>query len=417
MGWVTDHPPSGAAINTCIQCGLCLPACPTFRITGREDQSPRGRLTAMAAVDAGAELDATVAAMLDACVGCLACEAVCPSLVPYGEIIEAARVEVSAARGGGRLRRFAVATGITNRALLGLATVGASAIQRLRATWVVPGRLRGGFTGLRRLAGRTSSFRGGTWSPEGEPIATVGLLTGCVMDQWFRPVHQATVDVLTAAGYRVVAPDAQRCCGALAAHDGARDAARALAAANVEAFADVDLVVADAAGCGAHLRSYGHLADGGAGLAERVRDVTELVAAAIDDGRLPDLPAGRGRVAVQDPCHLRHAQRIVAEPRRILSAAGWEPVEIDPAGLCCGAAGTYSVTHPEAADELGRRKADQVAASGARVVASANPGCELQLRSHLPDDVRVAHPVELYAEALAEGVSAAAGDARYRPPR
>lgn len=410
MGWVTEHPPSGADINTCIQCGLCLPACPTFRLTGREDQSPRGRLTAMAAVEAGAALDGTVERILDTCLGCRACEAICPSLVPYGEIIEAARAEIAEQRGGSRLRRMAVSGALRRPRVLGVASAGASTLQRLRMSWAVPSRLRTGFSGLRTLAGRDRRFRGRAWQPDGEPVATIGLLTGCVMDEWFRPVHAAVVDVLTAAGFSVVAPASQTCCGALAAHDGDRRGAEEMAAVNVAAFAEVDLVVADAAGCGAHLRGYGHLADGGVGLAGRVRDVTEVVAEAIAEGRLPVLPPGRGPVAVQDPCHLRHAQRVTEAPRAILAAAGHEPVEIDPAGMCCGAAGAYSVIHPETAAELGRRKAAQVDRVGADVVASANPGCEMQLRAHT--SVRVAHPVELYAEALV-----AAGPDRYRPRR
>ena len=403
MGWETEHPPSTEALNTCIQCGLCLPACPTFRITGREDQSPRGRLTVMAAVDAGlGPLDDTVAAMLDSCLGCRACEAICPSLVPYGEIFEAVQAEVSLTRLGPArtVRHLVLSRGLASRFFLGVATLGAGLLQRLRAAWAVPRRLRGGFDGVRRLAGRGPRAKGGAWEPLGPPVGTVGLLSGCVMDEWFRPVHRATIEVLTAAGWRVVAPEAQTCCGALAAHDGDRSGAERLAAINVAAFADVDVVVSNAAGCGAHLESYGHMTSGGEDLAARAKDVTELVAEAIADGRLPTFPPGRGPVAVQDPCHLRHAQRVVEAPRAVIRAAGHEPVEIDPAGLCCGAAGTYSLLQPEMAAELGRRKAGQVRASGAPVVASANPGCEMQLRSHLAGDVGVVHPVELYAQAL-----------------
>jgi glycolate oxidase iron-sulfur subunit len=202
-----------------------------------------------------------------------------------------------------------------------------------------------------------------------------------------------------------VVPAGQTCCGALAAHDGAAGPAAGLAARNVAAFEGVDVVVSDAAGCGAHLAEYRHWAEGGADLGDRVRDVTVLVAEAIDAGRLPTLPGGRGPVALQDACHLRHAQRVTAEPRRIVSAAGHEVVEIDEVGMCCGAAGVYSVLRPETSAELGRTKADQVRASGAVVVSSANPGCEIQLRSHLDDGFRIAHPIELYHEALlASGV-------------
>ena len=217
------------------------------------------------------------------------------------------------------------------------------------------------------------------------------------MDPWFSGVHAAVIQLLRAAGYRVVAPGAQTCCGALAAHEGAADAARSFAERNRAAFAGMDTVVVDAAGCTAHLKDYRHW---GGGLGPEVTDATELIAALISGGSLPTVNGDGDAVAVQDPCHLRHAQRIVDEPRAILRAGGYTVVEIDRQGLCCGAAGAYRLSFPETSDELGRRKADQVRASGAAVVASANPGCEMQLRSQLGDGVRIAHPVELYWEAV-----------------
>ena len=213
-------------------------------------------------------------------------------------------------------------------------------------------------------------------------------------------MHDATIEVLSRAGYDVIVPTAQTCCGALAAHDGWVDDAARMATANVAALATADLVVVNAAGCGAHMKEYAHFADGGERLANKVRDITEVVAEAIDAGHLPRVPGDRGSVAIQDPCHLRHAQRITEEPRRILQAAALEPVEIDDDGQCCGAAGLYSILEPELSGRLGKLKASQVVASGQTVVASANPGCEIQLRSHLGSGVRIAHPVELYVEAL-----------------
>jgi glycolate oxidase iron-sulfur subunit len=220
------------------------------------------------------------------------------------------------------------------------------------------------------------------------------------MDDWFGPVHDATVDLIVRAGYRVIVPDSQTCCGALAAHDGLADIARDLARKNIGAFAAADLVISDSAGCTAHLKDYGHWADGGDELAAKTRDVTEFVAWLIAQGLLPELPATGKEVAMQDPCHLRHAQRIVAEPRSIVRAAGMEPVEIDQDGLCCGAAGIYSVFHPDTSAKLGSDKAKQIASTGATVVASANPGCEMQLRAHLDTEYQVRHPVEIYHEAL-----------------
>jgi glycolate oxidase iron-sulfur subunit len=222
------------------------------------------------------------------------------------------------------------------------------------------------------------------------------------MDPWFGEVHQAVIELLIRAGYRVVVPSDQTCCGALAAHDGDTNRARRLAARNVRALRGFDLVISDAAGCSSHLKEYAEWAgDGGSILAGRAHDVTEVIATAIADGRLPSMSVDRGPVAVQDPCHLRHAQRVVDEPRVILRAAGYEPVDLAD-DQCCGAAGLYSLLRPEASHELGENKAAQVRLTGSTMVASANPGCEIQLRTHLDGWYRVAHPAELYWEALRE---------------
>ncbi len=391
-GWVTPHAPTRAELDACVQCGLCLPYCPTFRLTGDETASPRGRLTAMAAVQDGvAPVDATFEEMMGFCLQCRACEAVCPSLVPFGRAMEGARAEVAAQRPSpGRRARHAALGLLGSRRLVKLATLGAAVGQRVRASRWLPSGLARGVAGLRRLPLRQATALGGEWPALGEEVATAALLAGCVMDPWFLDVHVATIGVLRRAGYRVVVPRGQTCCGALAAHDGAAEVAERLAAQNAAAFAGYDLVVTNSAGCGAHLEDLGMGAS----------DVAEVVAAAIADGRLPTLPPSGDAVAIQDPCHLRHAQRIADEPRAILRAAGYEVLETDPAGLCCGAAGFYSLLRPVTAAELGERKAAQVRATGATVVASANPGCEMQLRSFLGAGYRIAHPVELYAEAL-----------------
>ena len=241
---------------------------------------------------------------------------------------------------------------------------------------------------------------GGTWDPEGEPVGTAAILSGCVMDPWYPDVQEATVEVLRAAGYRVEAPTGQTCCGALAAHEGAAFDASRMARRNVVAFSGFDIVVVDAAGCSAHLKEYGEWAEGGSNLARRVVDVNELVARLVADGSLPVAVESRGEVAVLDPCHLRHAQRLTDEPRAVLRAAGYEPVDLDDAGMCCGAAGTYSFSHAATAQALSDAKADQIRQSGAPIVAAANPGCEMQMSRHLERGTRVAHPIELYREAV-----------------
>lgn len=399
MPFVTPDAPKRSEVQACIQCGLCLPYCPTYRLTGNERYSPRGRLSAMNAVIEGlAEVDEAFDDALSTCLGCRACEAVCPGLVPYGRAFEGARAELAAQRPSvaRRIRKPALGRFLGSRAAMGLASSALAIGQRTGVRAVMPQALRRSMAGIRRLPLRTRGWAGREVEPLGPDRGTVGLLAGCVMDPWFGDIHEATVAVLRRAGYRVVVDESQTCCGALAAHDGQAGEARRLAERNVVAFAEVDLVVSDAAGCAAHLKEYGHWADeGGSGLASRVRDVTELVGDLLDAGVLPNFEGGE-EVAMHDPCHLRHAQGITAAPRTIVSAAGHRVVEIDVEGLCCGAAGIYSVLHPDASHELGRRKASQIRGSGARLVASANPGCEMQLRSHLDAGFEVRHPIELY---------------------
>lgn len=230
-------------------------------------------------------------------------------------------------------------------------------------------------------------------------LGTVGLLAGCIQDEWFRPVNAAAVTLLESAGYTVDVPESQTCCGALAAHDGKADAADRYRERNLETFGRFDYLVATAAGCSAHLSDYdwpGHPPE--------TLDITVAVARAIENGHLPTTETSKGPMAIQDPCHLRHAQRVIGEPRSILAAAGYEVVETDPAGMCCGAAGMYTVLQPEASGRLGAQKADQVRATGVVRVASANPGCEMQLRAYLDAEYEVRHPIEWYLDALmAEG--------------
>lgn len=413
-GYRTIDAPTAPELAACVQCGLCLPHCPTFRLTGVETASPRGRLAAMRAVLEGqAEITAAFDEAMSFCLGCRACEAVCPSLVPYGRVIEGARAELVAQRPtpGRRFRSVLLGRVLASRPLIRLATLAMAVGQRLGFARL-PGVAGRGLAGMRRLHPRRRRWVGRNVEAVGTERGTAMLLAGCVMDDWFGPVHDATVDLLTRAGYRVVVPAAQTCCGALAAHDGHSGQARRLAAQNVAAFAGADVIVSDSAGCTAHMKEYGHFASGAEDFASKVRDVTEVIADLIAEGALPTLEQTGDRVAIQDPCHLRHAQRILIQPRAILRAAGLEPVEIDPDGLCCGAAGIYSMLRPDASAELGRRKADQVRAVGVAAVASANPGCEMQLRAHLDSDADVRHPIEWYHQRLT-----ANGAARYAADR
>jgi len=276
----------------------------------------------------------------------------------------------------------------------GLVSVGirvAKAAQRLGIE--LPGMLAG------FRSGKQAALRGGDFPGIGTERATIGMLLGCIMESGFADVHVATIEVLRRAGYRVVVSDRQVCCGALAAHEGAALESHRLAERNTVAFEGVDFVVADAAGCSAHLKEYDRWASGSP---LRARDVTEVVAEAIEEGHLPVSTNERGPITVQDPCHLRHAQHITEQPRTILRAAGYEIVDLDDLGLCCGAAGAWGALNLAASKELGERKADLIRSAGSTLVASANVGCEMQLRAHLDARYRVAHPVEIYWRALTE---------------
>jgi glycolate oxidase iron-sulfur subunit len=378
----------------CVACGLCLPHCPTFRLTGRETASPRGRIAAMRAVEEGvAEVDESFTTMMDECLACRACEAACPSGVPFGRMIEGARAQAEPTRPVPvRGVRKAGLSGVLPRPWLvqaagwGLATARALRLDRLAPPAQRASTPPASVRELMRPVDRSLGVG---------PLAKV--LSGCVMDVAFRPVQRATMRVVADAGYRAVRTRPAGCCGALAMHYGQPEAARAMARERIAEMEDAELVVVNASGCSAHVKAYGELlADDPewAGRAERVAsrtvDLIELTP--------PPRDAGIGTVAVHDACHHLHAQRL--EPRRLLRDAGATCVELGDGGRCCGAAGLYSVLQPEMAGRLRRQKAEAIAATGAPVVAVANPGCAIQIGAGLREigaRVRVAHPAELVA--------------------
>jgi len=400
MVWITPEAPAPLELAQCVGCGLCLAVCPTYRLTADETASPRGRLAAMAAVADGiVGIDDAFDEVIGFCLQCRACQVVCPALVPFGKMIEGVRAEINVHKPSfaRRARTRVLGRWVAMPRLIRLGVGAADVVRRAGLGRWMPKLL----AGLRPSA--RVEFRGREFAAVGPERGTAALLLGCVMESGFSQIHVATIETLRRAGYRVVVPPSQTCCGALAAHEGAALDARRLAQRNVAAFSGADIVIADAAGCSSHLKEYGHWAgEGGADLASRVRDVTEVVAGAIEAGWLPASNIDRGPVAVQDPCHLRHAQRIVDQPRIVLRAAGYRIVELDEDGLCCGAAGAWGLLHPEASDALAELKASQVRQAGSTIVASANVGCEMQLRAHLEGWYRVAHPVELYWEAVVD---------------
>ena len=397
-------------LERCIHCGLCLEACPTYKITQLETESPRGRLHLMGAIADGRidarSSDATVL-HLDRCLACRACEAVCPSGVPYGRLIEETRAGIAEARGIaplGQLLLWAVSRPWVLRAMSALLLVVDRTGLRRLARRFLPPRLRR-LDALAPPVGRASYRSVRVESPR----SSVALLLGCVMRASYGDVHTATARVLAHFGAEVIETPGQTCCGALHAHAGDKAEAVRLAKLNIAAFERADVILVNAAGCGAHLKSYAHLledrpnwAERAAALSSRVRDVSEYLATIIGDEALGDLGM---RVTYQDPCHLAHAQGIRAEPRALLSKVrGLELVEMAGADICCGSAGYYNLAQPEYADRLLEPKIDAILATRPDAVVTGNPGCMLQLaaglRSRGRADVPVLHLVEVLDRAL-----------------
>jgi glycolate dehydrogenase iron-sulfur subunit len=424
------HPPSSERIADCVHCGFCLPTCPTYVLWGEEMDSPRGRIYLM---KLGREDDAVwddnYAAHFDRCLGCMACVTACPSGVRYDELIEATRPQLErhhrrspADRAfrklvfalfphPGRLRVAAVFGWVYQRSGLRALLHGLGLPARL------PARLRAleallPDVGLRDLAGGV---------PERTPAVgparrSVGMITGCVQRVYFAGVNAATVRVLAAEGCEVVAPRGQGCCGALMVHSGEEPMALDRARAMIDSFegTGVDTVVINAAGCGSSLKEYGHLLRDDPDYAERakafsakVRDVTELLAELEPRAERHPIQA---RAAYHDACHLAHAQGVRAQPRQVLGAIpDLEVIDIPEGEICCGSAGIYNLVEPEAAEELGRRKAANIRAVDPDLVATANPGCLLQVRRHLGDGVPLFHPVEL-VDASIRGIDPRTGE-------
>jgi glycolate oxidase iron-sulfur subunit len=380
------------ALNACVSCGLCLPHCPTYRVTGREIASPRGRIAAMRAVEANeAPIDDAFRAAMEECVSCRGCEAACPSDVQFGQLMETTRAALPAPRS--RVRRIAEWLGyrvVLPRHWLVLAcTWLAWAGQRLR---LVPARF-----GLPRLSAR-SLARSLEVPVGGDPDAW--LFTGCVMDAWLRDTHRSAARVMRSTGARVARPPAgAACCGALHLHAGRGSEARTLAARVMAAMPGRAPIVVDSAGCGAAMKEYGELlgTPDAHAFSERIRDFSEWLAIQ----PAPRLRPAGVLVVVQDPCHLRHVQKTHGAVRTVLAAA-YELVETADDGLCCGAGGAYSVTQPELSRRILARKVDALRTAAGRanpIVASANPGCMVQLRGA---GIDARHPADLIAEALDE---------------
>lgn len=394
------------ALVACVACGLCLPHCPTYRVTGLEVASPRGRIAAMRAVDGGsAPVDEAFTVAMDECVQCRACEAACPSSVPFGRLMErtreALRHEPSARRTlRRRLFEWAGYRVVLPRVRV-LRALGWPLLvaQRLR---LVPRRLGVPSLSVGSLARRLPA--------EAHSQADAVLFTGCVMDAWQREVHGAALTVMRAAGANpAVSGPRVGCCGALHLHAGRGAEARHLARRVIDRLPGSGPVVVDSAGCGAVMKDYGRLlgTSEAAAFSARVRDFSEWLA---QQEPLALASSGR-RVVVQDPCHLQHVQRVARAVTEVL-AAGYDTVATEDEGLCCGAGGAYSAVQPVLADRIRDRKvAAIVAAAGDApvLVASANPGCAMHLAAAGLD---VRHPAELLAAVLVEADTDASTEGR-----
>lgn len=415
--------PDDDLLRACVHCGMCLSSCPTYRLTGQEMSSPRGRLWLMRAVadDRLDLLDPLFDEQMYQCLNCRACEAVCPSGVHYGPLVEASRAQLELHRPRPFWQRAAQQVGMRwlfadlgrMRALTGTLRI----YQRTRLDKLVRK------TGILKLmqmedmerllppVPRRALIPGRErWQPKPAAPANqpVQLFNGCVMSTVFANTNRAAARVMAHNGSAVDLPVAQGCCGALAVHAGLMVDARKLARLNIKAFeaSGEDPIIVTAAGCGAALKEYGFLlkddpvyADRAAKFSARVKDVTEFLAA----GEIvpPTVPVKRV-VTYQEPCHLAHAQRITAQPRVLLNAVpGLELVEMKESSLCCGSAGIYNIIRKQMADDLGDRKAQHILATDAVDVITANPGCAMQLRSSLArngSEARVRHIVEVLDE-------------------
>lgn len=406
--------------TNCVHCALCLPHCPTYVELGDENDSPRGRIHLMQAVEQGRIApSAKVQHHLDLCLNCRACETACPSGVPYGDLIEAYRTAHGAA---GKANTGLMPT------LIRLLTLNVFPSHR-RTRWLLRTAKLARSVGLFEFLGNSGFFKSYRaalhfveavdQSPPSEPIplrstppagpvrARVGLFSGCVAESMLGSTNRATHRVLLRNGCEVYCPTTQMCCGAIHYHAGETDPAIKFAEANIRAFEaiepELDAIIVNVAGCGLMLKDYGALCSGIPGLADRarrfasrVRDVHEFL---VDLGfEAPELPINE-RVAYHEACHLCHGQGLRDQPRAILQAiSGLEVVEIRESDFCCGAAGSYSLTNPEMAGRLAERKLRHVDETESQLLAVANAGCILHLRQQVALTNRrliLAHPIDL----------------------
>ena len=425
QGFDGNHPPDPKLIDSCVHCGFCLSTCPSYRVLGKEMDSPRGRIYLMDAINEGEiALNTATVEHFDSCLGCLACVSTCPSGVQYDKLISATRHQVERNYNRSlpdKLVRQLIFSLFPNPDLLRILLFPLLVYQKLGISKVLQA------TGLikaisPRLAAMESilpeitlkSFQDNLPDiipAKGEKRYQVGVILGCVQRLFFSGVNEATVRVLTANGCEVVIPKSQGCCAALPEHQGQTEQAKVLARQMIDSFADthVDFVIINAAGCGHTLKEYGHIladdpeyAEKAKIFAAKVKDSQEFLANVGLTAKLSPLTDKNLTLVYQDACHLLHGQKISVQPRQLLKQIPGvtlkEPID---AALCCGSAGVYNMLQPEVAEELGKQKAQNLLNTGADLIASPNPGCSLQISKYLQGKtISVMHPMELLDYAI-----------------
>ncbi|MEM9150737.1 MAG: (Fe-S)-binding protein [Cyanobacteria bacterium P01_F01_bin.3] len=416
------NPPAQSLIDACVHCGFCLPTCPSYRVIGKENDSPRGRVYLMDALNKGeAPLSPTSVSHFDSCLGCLACTTACPSGVKYDQLIASVRPQIqrnfrrpwpqkairqlifSLFPYPDRIRLLLTPLAIYQK--LGLSKL-------IQSTGVLK-RISPNLAAMESLLPPVTASCFSDNLPElipaqGEKRFRVGMILGCVQRVFFSGVNEATARVLSANGCEIVVPRSQGCCSALPEHQGETAQAQALARQMIDSFegTDVDYVIINAAGCGHTLKEYGHIladdpayAEKAKDFAAKVRDVQEFLAEAGLTAELHPLQSEPLVTVYQDACHLLHGQKISRQPRQLLKEIPGitlrEPID---AALCCGSAGVYNMLQPEIAEELGQMKATNLVNTGATLIASSNPGCSLQIKQALEKQgqrVMLKHPMQL----------------------
>jgi glycolate oxidase iron-sulfur subunit len=426
-GFDESHPPDPKLIDACVHCGFCLSTCPSYRVLGKEMDSPRGRIYLMDAINEGEiALNTATTEHFDSCLGCLACVSTCPSGVQYDKLIAATRHQV--ARNyprslSDKLFRQLIFSLFPYPQLLRVLLVPLLIYQKLgfskffRATGLlhkISPRLGAMESILPEVT--LKSFQGNYPSviaAKGEKRYRVGVILGCVQRLFFSPVNEATIRVLTANGCEVVIPKTQGCCAALPEHQGQTAQAQALARQMIDSFehTNVDFIIINAAGCGHTLKEYGHILEDdpeyrekAQKFAAKVKDAQEFLATVGLTTKLAPLTNKPLTLVYQDACHLLHGQKISVQPRQLLrQIPGIQLREPIDAALCCGSAGVYNMLQPEVAEELGQQKVANLLNTGAELIASANPGCTLQITKHLQlqgKTISVMHPIELLDYAI-----------------